>query len=307
MKQQVVEFLHALTNDHGRSANTIAAYRNDLTQFAAFVQHQATQPLESWGDLGPPAIEEYLEHLNRHEKDYTSATVARKLAAIKRFCEFLHTSGQIEANFAKTMRLPKVTKNPPRALCMAEISKLLAEPAKACSPSALRDKALLETLYATGMRVSELVELDVKDVDLATGTIRCDADGKHSRVLQINGNATHALDSYLRDGRDQLVTNRNESALFLNHRGQRLTRQGLWLIIKRYVRQIGIETPVTPHTLRHSFAAHLLDAGAALREIKERLGYAHLSSTQVYQQMANGTASGLVIDGQPVVSVNGNH
>lgn len=307
MKQQVVEFLHVLTNDHGRSANTIAAYRNDLNQFAAFMQHQAKRPLESWRELGPPAIEEYLEHLNKHEKDYTSATVARKLAAIKRFCEFLHTTGHIETNFAKTMRLPKVTKNPPRALCVAEIGKLLAEPAKSHSPQALRDKALLETLYATGMRVSELIELDVNDVDMTTGTIYCDAGGKHSRVLQINGNAASALGRYLHEARDQLVTNRNESALFLNHRGQRLTRQGLWLIIKRYVQQVGIEVPVTPHTLRHSFAAHLLDAGAALREIKERLGYAHLSSTQVYQQVADGATNELVIDGRPVVSVNGSH
>lgn len=307
MKEQVVEFLQSLTNEHGRSPNTIAAYRNDLTQFAGFLQEQIAQRLESWADLSPPLIEEYLRHLNAHENDYSSATIARKLAAIKRFCEFLHTNGHIAANFAKSVRLPKVAKSPPRAMGVAEICKLLAEPAKSHSPQAVRDKALLETLYATGMRVSELVDLDVSDVDLAADSICCDGSGKHSRVLKINGTAASALDSYLRDARDQLVTNRNERALFLNHRGQRLTRQGLWLIIKRYVQQVGIETPVTPHTLRHSFAAHLLDSGAALREIKERLGYAHLSSTQVYQQMANGAASELVIDGRPVVSVNGNH
>jgi integrase/recombinase XerD len=307
MKEQVVEFLQSLTNEHGRSPNTIAAYRNDLTQFAGFLQDQTSQPLAAWADLSPPVVEEYLRHLNAHENDYSSATVARKLAAIKRFCEFLHKTGHLETNFAKTVRLPKVTKSPPRAMGVAEIYKLLAEPAKSHSPQAVRDKALLETLYATGMRVSELVELDVSDVNLAASSICCDDGGKHSRVLKINGTAASALDSYLRDARDQLVTNRNERALFLNHRGQRLTRQGLWLIIKRYVQQVGIETPVTPHTLRHSFAAHLLDAGAAPREIKERLGYAHLSSTQVYQQMANGSASELVIDGRPVVSVNGNH
>jgi integrase/recombinase XerD len=307
MKKQVAEFLQSLTNEHGRSPNTIAAYRNDLTQFASFLQDQTSQPLVSWADLSPPVVEEYLRHLDAHENNYSSATVARKLAAIKRFCEFLHAHGHIEENFARSVRLPKVTKSPPRAMNVAEICKLLAEPAKFHSPQAVRDKALLETLYATGMRVSELVELDVSDVDLAAGSICCDDGGKHSRVLKVNGTAASSLERYLREARDQLATSRNERALFLNHRGQRLTRQGLWLIIKRYVQQVGIETPVTPHTLRHSFAAHLLDAGAALREIKERLGYAHLSSTQVYQQMVNGAASELVIDGRPVISVNGNH
>jgi integrase/recombinase XerD len=307
MEQQVYDFLLHLTEEYGRSANTIAAYRNDLTQFVEFLAQQADPPLENWSRLGVATLEQHLDFLNAQDNDYSSATVARKLAAVKRFCEYLHEQKYIEQNVAKELRLPKVTKNPPLAMRIDEIGKLLAEPLKYRAPQAKRDKALLETLYATGMRVSELVDLDVTDVDLMTGCIHCDADGKHPRIVKIDGEAAAALASYLQEGREPLVVNRNEPALFLNHRGQRLTRQGLWLIIKRYVQQVGIESPVTPHTLRHSFAAHLINAGAALREVKERLGYAHLSSTQVYQQIANGVTNELVIDGRPAVSVNGKH
>jgi integrase/recombinase XerD len=307
MEQQVYDFLSYLTNDYGRSANTIAAYRNDLTQFVEFLGKHIEPPMENWSTLEVSTVEQHVDFLNRHDNDYTSATVARKLAAIKRFCEFLHEQKYIEQNVAKSVRLPKVTKTPPLAMRTDEIDKLLAEPLKYHAPQARRDKALLETLYATGMRVSELVDLDVGDVDMPAGWIHCDADGKHPRKVKIAGEAADALATYLSEGREPLVVNRNEPALFLNHRGQRLTRQGLWLIIKRYVQQVGIESAVTPHTLRHSFAAHLINGGAALREVKERLGYAHLSSTQVYQQVTNGAAAELVIDGRPAVPVNGKH
>jgi integrase/recombinase XerD len=307
MEQQVVDFLEHLSRQQGRAANTIAAYRNDLEQFIEFAQGVASPPLGDWRELTPGVLQGYLRFLNTHAKRYTPATVARKLAAVKRFCDFLHQTEQIETNFAKTVRLPKVTKSLPHAMRAEEISRLLAEPARHHTPQARRDSALLETLYATGMRVSELVELNLKDLNLEAKQIRCGVNGKHSRTVSLSDQAVEALDLYLREGRLDLVVDRGEPALFLNHRGQRLTRQGLWLIIKRYVEQIGIETPVTPHTLRHSFAAHLLNSGAALREVKERLGYAHLSSTQIYQQVANGVATELVIDGRPVVYTNGKH
>ncbi len=315
MEQQVVDFLAYLVQEQGRSANTIAAYRNDLTQFIEFLNETATPPVQHWKALCAANLNDYVSFLNNNtSKKYSSATIARKLAATKRFCEFLAANGWIEHNFAKAVRLPKVTKSVPRALESHEIEKLLAEPAKSHSPNALRDRALLETLYATGMRVSELVELDLAHVRLAEGVIHCNANGKHSRSVEITGDAAAVLARYLNEARLDLIVDRNEPALFLNHRGQRLTRQGLWLIIKRYVKQIGIQTPITPHTLRHSFAAHLLNSGAALREVKERLGYANLSSTQVYRQMANNNVPELTIDGQPVIKqvdktkhLNGNH
>jgi integrase/recombinase XerD len=145
-----------------------------------------------------------------------------------------------------------------------------------------------------------LVALDLADVDLAARVVRCGADGKRNRVVGIHDQAIKALERYLQEGRESLLVERQEPALFLNHRGQRLTRQGLWLIIRRYVKQVGIKQPVTPHTLRNSFAAHLLNSGVALREVQERLGYATLTSAQVYQRVANGVASELEIDGKPV-------
>jgi integrase/recombinase XerD len=307
MEQQISIFLDQLARAQGRAQNTIAAYRNDLEQFAEFLQTEVTPPIREWTALTPELLEEYLRFLDQHPKQYTPATVARKLAALKRFCEYLHQTDQIESNFARAVRLPKVAKGLPHAMRTEEISRLLAEPARHHSPHALRDRALLETLYATGMRVSELVDLDLADLDLAARQIRCGVNEKHKRTVHLPEPAAAALTTYLEEGRLDLVVDRHEAALFLNHRGQRLTRQGLWLIIKRYVEQVGIETPVTPHTLRHSFAAHLLNSGAALREVKERLGYAHLSSTQVYQQVANGVSAELVIDGRPVVHLNGKH
>ncbi len=307
MEQQVVDLLEYLKAEQGRSPNTIAAYRNDLMQFVEFLQIHHKPPVESWSAVDGVLLERYLGFLKTQTKPYSSATIARKLAAVKRFCEFLYTSGWLEQNVSKTVRLPKVAKNLPHTMHTDDLHKLLAAPEAQHSPQSLRDKALLETLYATGMRVSELVDLNVADVDLAAEQIRCNVGGRHCRLVHIGDGAAAALALYLQEGREQLVMNRSESALFLNHRGQRLTRQGLWLIIKRYVKQAGIKTPVTPHTLRHSFAAHLVNAGAALRDIKERLGYAHLSSTQIYQQVTNGATSELVIDGHPMATVNGKH
>jgi integrase/recombinase XerD len=184
------------------------------------------------------------------------------------------------------------------------VDKLLAAPAAQQTPNALRDVALMETLYATGVRVSELINLNLGDIDLFNRLVACNS-GRRSRVVPIFPRAVTALRAYLDDGRPHLVVDPNEQALFLNHRGQRLTRQGLWLIIKRYVVDVGIDDMVTPHTLRHSFAAHLLSAGANLREVQERLGHANVSTTQMYRQgqETGGGASGeaeITIDGRAV-------
>jgi integrase/recombinase XerD len=301
MEQQVEMFLEHLVHEHRRVANTIVAYRNDLLQFVHFLGHQATPPVQEWGNLQEKVIDAYVCFLKEHPLDYTSSTVARKLATIKRFCDFLADAGWLADNVAKPVRLPKVVKPPSQPLRADEIAKLLAEPAQCHSPYALRDRALLETLYATGMRVSELVGLDLHDVDLAHRQIHCGIDDKRSRTVKLNAEAAAALHDYLCEGRLHLLVDRNEAALFLNHRGQRLTRQGLWLIIKRYVKEVGIKTAVTPHTLRHSFAIHLLNTGVAPQEIKERLGYAHLNSTQRYQPSANVGLHELIIDGKPLV------
>jgi len=198
-----------------------------------------------------------------------------------------------------TLDSPKVRKYLPKAISKEEVDQLLAAPAALDSSRGRRDRAILELLYATGMRVSEVVNLDVGDVDPASGTVRCIGKGNKERVIPIYDRAIHAVEEYLERARVQLLKKPEQKALFLNHRGNRLTRQGLWLIIRRYVEELGIKTPVTPHTLRHSFATHLLNGGADLRNVQELLGHANISTTQVYTQVSSDRLRSAYDDAHP--------
>ena len=301
MQQQISQFLEYLADEKNCSSNTIAAYRNDITQFYEFLQkyHRPDRPpVTHWRDVDEVAVQAYL--LEMKEREYASSTIARKIAAVKSFMQYLNTAGVMSEDPSADLDSPKVKKNLPRAIAPEEIERLLAEPAKGTTAKDLRDKALLEVLYASGMRVTELVSLDLTDVDLAAKTVECGEGEKRRRTVPLYTAAVDALARYMEEGRPQLVHDANEQALFLNHRGQRLTRQGLWLIIKHYVQEIGITDSVTPHTLRHSFATHLLNSGAGLREVQERLGHANLSTTQVYKQASAESASELTVDGRPV-------
>lgn len=302
MQNEIARFLEYLKIDRDCSDNTIAAYRNDITQFAQFIQDYRRPdmpPITNWRDVDVVSVQNYLLFLK--EREYASSTVARKVAAVKSFTQYLYNAGIIADNPAEHLDSPKVKKSPPRSISPDEIERLLQEPTKGNGSKDLRDKALMEVLYATGMRVTELVSLNIEDVDLVNKAIDCGEGDKRRRTVPIYSNAGDALREYIEEGRPQLLVDENENALFLNHRGQRLTRQGLWLIIKHYVKQVGIKGTVTPHTLRHSFAAHMLDSGAGLREVQERLGHANLSTTQVYRQLTTDTASEIIIDGVPVV------
>ncbi len=300
MQQQIQQFLDFLVADQDCSDNTTAAYRNDLSQFYAFVEQYSrphTPAITAWRDVDVAVLQEYVFFLK--DRGYASSTVARKVAAVKSFCGYLHERGLMPGNPAKELESPKVKKSLPRSIRPDEIDKLLAAPQGDVAKD-LRDKALLEMLYATGMRVTELVSLDVDDVDAHAKSVVCGSGGGRRRVVPIYDGALHALVRYLEEGRPKFVADPAEQALFLNHRGQRLTRQGLWLIIKHYVKQVGIRASVTPHTLRHSFATHLLNSGAGLREVQERLGHANLSTTQVYRQVSADSAAELTVDGKPV-------
>jgi integrase/recombinase XerD len=299
MQCDIEAFLDYLAVDKRYSPHTIAAYRNDLHQFLTYVQAACTPDLiSSWVDVDVNSMQHYLLFLQ--EQEYASSTVARKIASVKSFLGRLHKAGQLNQDLIIEIRSPKVKKNLPLSIAPEAVEQLLAEPAKNRTPKALRDTALLETLYATGMRVSELVSLNVDDVDVRAGKITCGAQSQRRRVVPVQPATSLALDHYLTLARQSFAKNSLESAFFLNHRGKRLTRQGLWLIIREYVEAVGITEPVTPHTLRHSFAAHLLDGGANLQEVQQRLGHASASTTQIYRKMTDEGVYALVIDGAPV-------
>ena len=283
MQQHIEDFLRSLQIEKGYSNNTIVAYRNDLTQFARFLEGSQTT---SWDDVTPADLVSYVNSL-KGEHEYASATVARKVAATKSFFRYLLSRGITGGDPSADLDSPKVRKYLPTSISRDEVARLLKAPARHNNIRSLRDSALLEMLYATGMRVSEVVALDVEDVDLDAGCVHCvSKTGKQrERTIPIHRFAADALHAYLVESRSKLLKDDDEMALFLNHRGHRLTRQGLWLIIKKYVEEVGIDTPVTPHTLRHSFATHLLNGGADVREVQGLLGHANVSTTQVYTQL----------------------
>lgn len=284
MEATIQQFLDYLVAEKNYTQNTIAAYRNDLTQFYQFLTEEdnAAEP-QSWSEVDKQRIVGFILYLK--ERKYASSTVARKVAAIKSYFHYLHDEGIITEDPTVGLESPQVKKHLPKAISVEDIERLLAEPAKSDSPKASRDTALLEVLYATGMRVTEIVSLNVSDVDLEAGTVLCSGKGDRERLVPIYDRATQVLAEYLEEGRPKLLSDPEEEALFLNHRGRRLTRQGLWLIIKHYVEEVGIEGEVTPHTLRHSFATHMLHGGAKLRDVQKLLGHANISTTQVYTQV----------------------
>ena len=285
MRHQIDEFLKSLQVEKGYSNNTIVAYRNDLEQFVRFLSDQGE--IVSWPDVKKENLVAYVNCL-KGEREYASATVARKVAATKSFFHHLVSEGMLADDPSATLDSPKVRKYLPTSISESDVERLLKAPLKHDSVRALRDSALLELLYATGMRVSEVVDLDLCDIDLGNSAVRCaskNGRGKE-RTIPVYRHAVSCLSTYLDAGRPKLVRDDEEQALFLNHRGRRLTRQGLWLIIRKYVEEVGIKAPVTPHTLRHSFATHLLNGGADVREVQGLLGHANVSTTQVYTQIS---------------------
>ena len=284
MRKSMQDFLTSLREEKGYSNNTIVAYRNDISQFTQFLTDSAG--VTSWSVVNRKHLESYVDCL-KIEREYASATFARKVAATKSFFRHLVDRGIIKQDPSATLDSPKVRKYLPTAISEKEVEKLLNAPVNNDTVRGMRDCALLELLYATGMRVSELVALDVQDVDLGNSYVHCvNKVGKYrERTIPIYRRAVDALLTYLERSRSRLLRDDEESALFLNHRGRRLTRQGLWLIIKKYVEEAGIDAPATPHTLRHSFATHLLNGGADVHEVQGLLGHANVSTTQVYTQI----------------------
>lgn len=293
MEKQVTRFLEQLERDRGFSNNTISAYRNDLKQFLAFMQNE--RGLESWLELNEGQLTNYVLHLR--DREYARSTVARKVAAVKSFCHFLVADGTLRADPTDNLASPRVDKFVPKAITEAEIQRLLAKPTESSTPESLRDKAMLETLYSTGMRVSELTALDLSDVDLARSEIVCGKRPERERRIPLSDDAITAISNYLTDGRPNLRVSADMPALFLNHRGNRLTRQGFWLILKAYADAVGI-ADITPHTIRHSFAVHKLANGSELRDIQRIMGHMSLATTQVYQQVVSKDGASIPDEGE---------
>jgi integrase/recombinase XerD len=293
MEQQVSRFLDQLETDRGFSNNTISAYRNDLKQFLGYMRD--TRELGSWLELNENQLTSYVLHLR--EREYARSTIARKVAAVKSFCHFLVNDGVLRADPSDNLASPRVDKFAPKAISQDAVRTLLAKPTESHSPEALRDRAMLETLYATGMRVSEMTSLDIGNLDLARSEIVCGKQPSRERRVPLCDGAIEALTAYLTEGRPHLRGSDNISALFLNHRGKRLTRQGFWLILKAYADACGI-SDITPHTIRHSFAVHQLANGSELRDVQQIMGHMSLSTTQVYQQFIGQDGHGPGADNQ---------
>ncbi len=285
MDASVNDFLQFLSVEKGASGNTIAAYRNDLSQLELFVASKNGAKIK-WPSVGQESILDYVMFLKT--KTYAEATVARKVAAVKSFFSYLQAEGKLGANPAESLASPKVGRSLPKPLTVQEIDELLEQPARRSTPEAKRDRAMLELMYATGLRVTELVSLDVADayLDLAKPYIRLVGKGNRERQIPLLDQPTQEVNEYIKFARPRLVGERNENALFVNRRGDRLTRQGYWLILKAYAHDAGIEGRVTPHTLRHSFATHMLRGGMDIHKVQELLGHANISTTQVYTQVS---------------------
>lgn len=285
MEEQLLAFLSHLQREYRYSENTIAAYRNDLGQFLEYVESHSGAKLEEWAAVSEDDIEAYLSYMKHKDQPYASSTIARKVAAIKSFYNYLTAQGLVDDNPTIDIDSPKVKKRLPQTLTIAEVDRLLEAPRSGASPKNLRDVALLNILYETGMRVTEVVSIQLDDVNLRQALLLSPTRQGEDREIPLEESTKQLLTEYLAEGRPLLAKNNGERALFLNHRGEKLTRQGLWLIIKGYAKQAGLNTEVTPHTLRHSFAVHRLSKGSSLEDIRHLLGHANISTTQIYTQM----------------------
>lgn len=287
VKEEIKRFLTYLSVEKGFSENTLAAYQNDLSQLAAFVEEEAskTGEMPSWSNFSRQTMLAY--QLNLKERNYAATTLARKIAAAKSFFKFMMTEGKITENPTQNVASPNVGRLLPKPISLKQVRLLLDQPAKQSTPEAKRDRAMLELLYASGMRVSELISLNLDDIDIEGGFVRCLGKGNKERMIPIYRQAAIVVDEYTREARPQIVRRDSEKALFLNRRGERLTRQGFWQILKGYAKAAGLDAEITPHTLRHSFATHMLSGGADLRSVQELLGHANISTTQVYTHLTS--------------------
>ena len=278
MNTYVKEYTSFMTDIRHKSLNTVESYKRDVTQYISYLDGTGVTDISS---TTKTTVLSYLLYLQKEGR--ASSTVSRTLASLRSYYLFMMQNGVVKSNPTSNLEAPHVEKKIPKILSGEEVELLLEQP-KNCDNKGIRDKAMLELLYATGIRVSELINLDVSDVNVPMSFVRCKG-GKKERIIPMGHQAKDALENYINNVRKYMVKDENETALFVNCSGARLSRQGFWKLIKYYQHIAGIETDITPHTLRHSFAAHLLENGADLHSIQEMMGHADISSTQVYSRM----------------------
>ena len=279
MEALVQKFVNFLERDKRLSLNTLQSYRRDIEQYFTYLQEINLQNITN---TNKTTVIAYLLYLQK--KGRATSTISRNLASIRSFYQYISKNKIIDADPTSELESPKVEKKLPQILSTEEVELLLEQP-QCVDLKGFRDKAMLELLYATGIRVSELIQLNISDINMDMAFIRCNK-GTRERMIPIGSIAVAALREYLSKSRPLLIQKNDEKALFVNINGGRLTRQGFWKIIKQYKNQARISKDITPHTLRHSFAAHLLENGADLRSIQEMLGHSDISSTQIYAQIA---------------------
>ncbi len=271
-------FENYLKNEKKASPNTLSSYMRDIRQFSSYLENRTVSSIL---DCTVEEITEYINWMKANGKSV--ATVSRSIASLKNLYAFLYLRQLLNSNPASRLVTDKTVQKLPQIMTSKEVELLLDQP-ECVDAKGYRDRAMLETLYATGMRVSELIDLNIGDVNLGAGVIRCESRGKE-RFIPMYPAAIKALSDYLDLVRPQMIALPDEEALFVNVSGERMSRQGFWKIIKYYQKKAKIEKDITPHTLRHSFAAHLLENGADIHAIQEMLGHADISSTQVYSQL----------------------
>jgi integrase/recombinase XerD len=297
----VLDFLSYLELERGLSRNTLDAYRTDLLQYGEFLAGRHLDALE----VGPADIGEFLAQLATGDRRpaCSSATVHRKAACLRSFYKQLRRDELIVEDPTAALSAPRRAKKLPQVLNYAEVQKLLAAP-RGDEPTALRDRALLEVMYACGLRASETIGLELGDVDMQEGFLRARGKGGKERLVPLGRKAIAAISAYLRAGRPKLVGERHEAKLFLNFRGGTLSRQGLYKIVQRNARAAGLSGRLSPHTLRHSFATHLLAGGCDLRAVQEMLGHADISTTQVYTHLSGERLKEVYFQAHPRATSN---
>ncbi len=280
----LLDFLGYLEIERGLSRNTLEAYRSDLQQFGEFLTRRGLSALE----LTPGELAEFISELAEGREGRAAvapATLQRKVACLRSFYRYLRREQVIDHDPARELRAPRAPARLPHVLSRDEVTRLLAQP-RGASPTAIRDRALLETMYACGLRASEAIALELSDLDLEVGVLRARGKGAKERLVPVGSQAIHGLRAYLLGARPRLVGLADEKHVFVNRRGSALSRQGLYKIVQRHARSAGLERRMSPHTLRHTFATHLLAGGCDLRSLQEMLGHADIATTQIYTHLS---------------------